>query len=406
MPQGLVVPPPPSARINPARIDGCAATIPAASDFLTNARRELSCNGWLLDSFSSWLGSPDCGLLDGFIGTLLIFCAYTIDKISRGGGKSFFVNWLTIFPVLSEEMMESYMNQASEADQSFYEEWLGVDSVHASDRNLMNAPQCVSATLFWKHVNGDDPDLPKPTREMMVNARRDGLVKRFCPWESYVEPLLYHSQAAVKAHPEVQFRLYLANDLDFLIPELNELGWDVYLMKSPSIRYCPGGFWRFLPLAEEGTLVTCIDTDRMDEVSGEIARTEAMAELNLGLWRVPGYYNSDVHEQVRYRPILGGHFGARGGIPIRELIEAFIWHDQQGTLPMTANVPGIGERPLQFAKWPNYGYDEVFQLIALYPWLVENGTLTFIPNDARSMLLPADIEYALQANRNSEIIYF
>jgi len=47
---------------------------------------------------------------------------------------------------------------------------------------------------------------------MMVNARRDGLVKRFCPWESYVEPLLDHSQAAMKSHPDVQFRLYLAND--------------------------------------------------------------------------------------------------------------------------------------------------------------------------------------------------
>jgi len=54
----------------------------------------------------------------------------------------------------------------------------------------------------------------------------------------------------------------------------------------------------------------------------------------------------------------------------------------------------------------NYGYDEVFQLIALYPWLVKTGTLTFVPNDARSMLLPADVEYALQANWKSEIVYF
>lgn len=314
--------------------------------------------------------------------------------------------WLDIFPVISGVMLDAYQRSVSDDDRNCYEDWLMVGDIHLSGRMVQGAQHCVSATLFWKHVNGDDPDLPVPTREMMVNARRDGLVKRFCPWESYVEPLLYHSQRAMKEHPNVQFRLYLANDLDFLISELNELGWDVYLMKSPSIRYCPGGFWRFLPLEEEGQLVTVIDTDRMDEVSGEIARTEAMAQLGLGLWRVPGYYNAPVHEQVRYRPILGGHFGARGGIPIRELIEAFIWHEQNGTLPMTANIPGVGERPLQFAKWPNYGYDEVFQLIALYPWLVKNGTLSFIPHDARSMLLPADVEYALQAHGGSEIVYF
>jgi hypothetical protein len=44
-------------------------------------------------------------------------------------------------------------------------------------------------------------------------------------------------------------------------------------MKRPSIRYCPGGFWRFLPLEEEGALVTVIDTGRMNEVSHEIGRT-------------------------------------------------------------------------------------------------------------------------------------
>lgn len=80
-------------------------------------------------------------------------------------------------------------------------------------------------------------------------------------------------------------------------------------MKHPSVRFCPGGFWRFLALEEDYTLVTVIGTDRMDQVSNEIARTRALPQMGLGMWRVPGYYNSPLDKEVRYRPMLGGHFG-------------------------------------------------------------------------------------------------
>lgn len=311
-------------------------------------------------------------------------------------------------------MIEQYEASASVEERDRHESWLGVQSVHSpidGSRKVVQAHEpkdrhIVSATLFWKHVHGADQDMPVPTREHMTDARRLGLVKRFEPWESYVEPLLLETSEAIRKNPGVEFRLYLAADLDFLIGELTEIGWHVHLMKSPSLRYCPGGFWRFLALEEDGALVTVIDTDRMREVSHEIGRTQAMAQTGLGLWRVPGYYNSDLAHQVRYRPILGGHFGARGGIPIRKLVEAFLWHSEHGTLRKTAFVPGVGERPIQFAEWPGYGFDEWFQLAALYPWLAPNGTLTFIPSDARSLILPVDLEYALWANPKSESIYF
>lgn len=346
------------------------------------------------------------------------------------------MSWTDIFPVLDDELLNAYELGVTDEERREFEEWFGVASEHRTSNaqhqtlkwkneeavgrlNVEDASgsgagrlesaatrHVVSATLFWKHVNEGDPDLPTPDREKLVDAKRMGLVKRFAPWGSYIEPLYRHTRAAVEKHPDVTFRLYLASDLEFLVPELTEMGWEIHLMKSPSVRYCPGGFWRFLALEEEDTLVTVIDTDRMGEVSHEIGRTQAMAEMGLGLWRVPGYYNSNLTKQVRYRPILGGHFGARGGIPIRKLIEAFVWHWRHESLPQTANVPGIGERPIQFAKWPNYGFDEWFQLAAMYPRLVPGGTLTFIPTDARSLLLPIDIEYATWANPMSECIYF
>lgn len=329
------------------------------------------------------------------------------------------MSWTDIFPVLDDELLDQYRSGVSEVEREEFEEWFGVQElvpaarppatkVHGgtelSDSTSMK--HLVSATLFWKHVNRKDPDLPKPTKEILIDAKRMGLVKRFAPWNSYIEPLIRHTREAVDRHPEVTFRLYLAADLDFLIPELTDLGWEVCLMKSSSIRYSPGGFWRFLALEEDGALVTVIDTDRMNEVSNEISRTKAMASLDLGLWRVPGYYNSDFTKQVRYRPILGGHFGGKGGIPVRELIECFIWHWRQGTLPQTAKIPGLGERPIQFSEWPSYGFDEWFQLAAMYPRMVQSGTLTFIPTNARSLLLPIDIEYVTWANPRSECVYF
>jgi hypothetical protein len=189
--------------------------------------------------------------------------------------------------VLDDEMLAAYQAGVTDADRVEFEEWLGVSSVKCSvssgegaltggggdgdgpviassriypaleTENLKletRKSHLVSATLFWKHVNARDPELPRPTREMLVDAKRMGLVKRFAPW----------------------------------------------------------------------------DRD-----------------------------NSDLSQQVRYRPILGGHFGARGGISVRELIEAFIWHWRHGSLPNTAKIPGIGERPIQFSEWPNYGFEEV-----------------------------------------------
>jgi len=321
------------------------------------------------------------------------------------------VSWTNFFPIFDQLMLEAYQTGVTPAETAEFEEWFGIGckhlTVNSQHRKLLGGSRkhIVSATLFWKHVNGDDPELPRPTRESLVDARRMGLVRRFAPWDSYVAPLFDHTSAALARHPEVTFRLYLARDLDFLTEELVALGWEVCVMNSPSVRYCPGGFWRFLAL-EENALVTMIDTDRMNEVSHEISRTEDMDRAGLGLWRVPGYYNSDFKEGVRYRPILGGHFGARGGLPIRALIEAFIWHARHGTLPLSANIPGHGEVPLRFSKWPDYGFDELFQLMVMYPWLAPGGTLTFIPSDARSLLLPADIEYAMWANPLSETVYF
>lgn len=318
-----------------------------------------------------------------------------------------------MFPILTDEMLEEFRTRTSPGERRHLDDHFTVKEVFEAARRATHAriqgdatKEILSVTLFWKHVGIQDPEIPAPTRLSMVDAARLGLVKRFSPWEAYIEPMRQHTRGAVSEFPEVTFRVYLASDLEFLIPELTDLGWEVHLMRSPSIRYCPGGFWRFLALEEPDSLVTVIDADRIGQAGNEIRRTRAMHRMGLQLWRVPGYYNSDLTNHVRYRPILGGHFGARGGLPMRDLIAAFLWHTRRDSIDNTVQVPGIGERPILFAQWPGYGFDEWFQLAALYPRLVQGGTLTFVPVDARSVIMPADIEYVMWANPRSELIYF
>lgn len=304
-------------------------------------------------------------------------------------------------------MIDTFESGAGPEDRARYEEWFGVDSVHPPQtRTPSSSGPLLSITLFWKHINSADPELPRPTRERLVDAMRLGLVRRFSPWESYVRPILTHSESLLAEEPDATLRVHLAADLDFLIPDLTGAGWEVYLMKSTSIRYCPGGFWRFLALGETGRSVTIVDSDRVPNAHEDMRRTRQMAAMGLGLWRVPGYYNSEPKPSIRYRPILGGHFGARGGINIRQLLDAFMWHSERGTLPAVARFPSLGEIPIHYTKWPDYGFDEWFQLCALYPHLVENGTLTFIPREARSFILPIDLEYAQWANPASESLVF
>jgi hypothetical protein len=56
--------------------------------------------------------------------------------------------------------------------------------------------------------------------------------------------------------------------------------------------------------------------------------------------------------------------------------------------------------------WPDYGFDEWFLQVALYPRAAFEGLLTFVPASAKSQLLPLDIEYTMWANPASEIQYF
>ena len=315
------------------------------------------------------------------------------------------MSWSDIFPILTDEHVDDFKAEATAEEVAELAEWFEVARIIPPVGGFASGRHIVSATLFWKNLEPDDPDLPPPSRYRILHARRLGLVKRLDPWGAYVEPYLLYSSQVKEKYPDAILRVYLASDLEFLVEDLTAAGWEVHLMKSPSIRFCPGCLWRFLALEEEGKLITMIDSDRVREVNLELERTRLMDDSGLGLWRVPGYYNDEVPREVPYRPLLAGHFAARGGVPVRDLVKAYVWHLIRGSLPTSVMAPGCGPTPMRYLRWPGYGVDEVFLLMALYPRLIEHGTLTFVPTDARSQWLPLDIEYCTWANAASEVIY-
>lgn len=84
-------------------------------------------------------------------------------------------------------MLETARGGRSEVETMEFETHLGVERTERSCRLAQGTPRHVlSVSIFWKHVGADDPELPTPTRESLIDAKRMGLVKRFSPWESYV----------------------------------------------------------------------------------------------------------------------------------------------------------------------------------------------------------------------------
>jgi hypothetical protein len=319
------------------------------------------------------------------------------------------MSWTDVFPVLDDQMVSRYEKYASKEDRSQYEAWFGVQKIV----NEQKRDHKVCFSLFWKNIHAEQGELPKPSRHLLKTALQRGISKRFDPWKHYVAPLLTAAKNYLPSHPTIGFRVYLAADLEFLVDELVKAGCEVFLMKSSSIRHNPGALWRYLALEEKDTLVTFLDSDRAREVHADVGRTEYMAKLKFGFWRVPWFSETPIWATSKqlsanpYRPILGCQFGSKTPIEARLLMEALHWNTANGhILPLLKLHGKISTQLVYGAVWPDYGYDEWFLLTAVYPRIAKAGVITFLPSNAGSPYIPLDIEYVTWANKRSEIIYF
>lgn len=312
--------------------------------------------------------------------------------------------WPDVFPVFSEEQFDDYFAEATPEEVKLMEEWYGVEKIL---NRQPEATEIVSVSLFWKPVQSGGHEYPVPTRDILQNAVALGYADRFDPWDHYIRPLLELGPTIQSDHPGVCLRVHLANDLEFLADDLVQAGHEVRLMKSSSLNHAPGSLWRFLPLGEEGKLVTVTDVDRLHDLDHDLARTRMMAQTEVGAWRVPVPNDLTPELRVCYLPFIASQFGAKGGLlEVNDLLKAFTWNCLREKIDPVVHLPNCAPLPMRLHSWPDYGFDEFFLAVVAYPRLAQDGLMTFIPGNGSSQLLTLDIEYATWGNPASEVIYY
>lgn len=318
--------------------------------------------------------------------------------------------WNDIFPIFSEEFLQSYRDQVSADDAQELERLFGVDQVIAPkpEKNVL------SVSLFWKSVSKDREPTPAPTRELLKDPKNHGMsTYRFHPWLHYVQPILDSPASLSLAKerlgcPDYKVRVYLAADLAFLIDDLAPV-CEIYLMKSSSVNFSPGGLWRFLACDNGEGVSTIIDSDLLYTLSFHIEAGEKMRDHNLGFWRYTNAGDTfEKTESLRYLPVWGSTFGVdsrRMNFNWNEMLRAFMWHSWKGSFSTIAKHPMHGNIELFGTDWTSYGYDEFFLMAAAYPRLAQLGTLTYFSQSAFSLCFPFDVEYVTWSNPDSILVH-
>ena len=312
------------------------------------------------------------------------------------------MRWEDIYPVMSEADVREFHEKATAAEKIELASFFEVEQVF----NQRDSQEIVSISLFFKPYKTDKVQFPQLTEEVLRNARKLGLVERYEPWNHYVQAILDGAERLHRKAPEVTLRIYLANDLSFMLPHLLERHCEVFLMAHSSISMQPGMMWRFLAFEEEGKEITITDADRCRFAYEDALRTRQLRGKPQNYWRLAYVWCRD---PVAYNPIVACEFGGRGGLPVRDLAMAYIWHSWQGHF-QSIKHPVSGEEatiPDDRAIWPNYGFDERFIAAAIYPLMAKKGILTISEkNHFLGHWFAFDLQYCTRLNESSELIIF
>jgi hypothetical protein len=111
------------------------------------------------------------------------------------------MSWTAVFPVLTEAQVAEYESHATPAERAEVAAWTEVARVI----NPQPGKHLIATSLFWKPAHAAENDFPRPTREVLRDAAKLGLVSRHAPWEHYVQPLLDGARTLRKARPDVVF---------------------------------------------------------------------------------------------------------------------------------------------------------------------------------------------------------
>lgn len=238
----------------------------------------------------------------------------------------------------------------------------------------------VSFSLFWKAPYPDE-FAPVITEYSVFNEIVQFSRKKCSFYEKYVSPMVQNIQRHHELHPNWVFRIYLASDLEFLVPKILEPHIEIYLMSSSSIYHNPGAMWRFLVFDDlDVDFVSIQDTDdNINDYMLEKIVAWLDDPLTKGWFRFLDFKYREPSYTALYSPITASCFGGKNihHINMEKAMKGFILYRK--LYLEEARHP----RDLSFARhpygqgnsFPIYGFDERFLKHVIYYEAAVKGEL-------------------------------
>ncbi len=343
---------------------------------------------------------------------LFLLCGSVLwsQNLVKDGLSTEVVRFSEVFPPVYLNELYDLVEQSPETKEE-------LDALFKVARKINELPgndkKIIAYSLFWKpsHTGLSVPIVNKQT---VYQSKNEDRLEDKTFYQTYVKPLSITLSKIPKIYPGWGVRIYLANDLAFLIDDLfcRFPFVEVFLMESNSIAHNPGAMWRLLVFDDPNVAMASI-RDSDDKLSGSTER--AVADwLNgpdtKGFYRKTLFHNR-VHlyegkGQYEYSPIYAGSCGGKlihSMVQMEKAMKGYILYRERN--PNAFIHPSIivdDIHPQGFGnKFPAYGFDESFLRHVIYYSMAHKGLLTTLPN---SVFLP--LSYPVSKNNPVLSDYF
>lgn len=242
--------------------------------------------------------------------------------------------------------------------------------------NPRKSTKVISYSLFWK------PQQDVTIEKVFEKRRFKNKDTSF--FEHFVKPIISNIEYFKSTEKRTTLRIYLAADLEFLIPYFDSSNVEIYLMESCSLGHSPGAMWRFLPLSDKSLNVVCMhDADDFENQRYIRKVNEWLNEPHTsGFYRLYNHKGKEDLNTVNYSPILAGRFGAKKWLvfDIEKAMKGYILHRMlfcdetrhPRDVAQGSHIWGFGN------QFPDYGFDERFLKHVLYYYAANQRQLTLI----------------------------
>jgi len=270
-----------------------------------------------------------------------------------------------------------------------------------------NSNKLVSTSLFYKPASFPEKNIEKNSETNLFTIE-DLHIKSTTPklkrlnktfFELYVNNFFHNS--LLDNNRDWDFRVYLANDLQCLIPFFKELNVEIVLMEHNSDYHNPGAMWRYLAMTPS---ISNHETVLIRELDNRFLAGNVLYKTILKQLEKPEICMSrkiqDVNNgyQRRLMPLISG--GCFAFNPYKLKIKSI-------EKLMTGYIHfNIENDTLCIGKYPNYGFDENFLKHVIY-WLVthKSGMSTVIPSGYTNFHELQKEDLYIQKQNNCDIVY-